>query len=180
MPEETQITTEADLNEIGIDAVPAGEEASDETPTEQVGKSDTPKEGEASPAEELTSLREEVSALKAQLAEERALYSRVNAECAEFAQLYPGIPLSSLTDGIWESVKRGVPIAAAYALEERRAAIADMKANAVNSTNRLLSSGSIDPHASEEYYSPEEVRSMSPAEVRANYSKIISSMQKWH
>ena len=144
------------------------------------GDGERAEEAEASSSDELDTLRAEVASLKAQLTEERAIYSRINAECAEFAELYPNVPLSSLSDGIWDSVKRGVPIAAAYALSERRAAVADMKANAVNSANRQLSSGSIDPHQSEEYYSPEEVKSMTPAQVRANYSKIISSMQKWH
>jgi outer membrane protease len=104
----------------------------------------------------------------------------MNSECAEFNLLYPSISISSLPDSIWESVKKGVPIAAAYALEERRAAVADMKAQSVNAANRQLSSGSIDAPATEEFYTPDEVRAMSPLQVRENYSKIISSMSKWH
>jgi len=186
--DENTVITEQD---VASDTAPGTDK---DTDTENEGREKISSEGaecesdksadvgseETSDANELESLRNEVAALRSQLDEERAIYSRINAECAEFAELYPGVPISSLSDSIWDSVKKGVPIAAAYALAERRASVADMKANAVNSANRLLSSGSIDPHASEEYYSPDEVRSMTPAQVRANYSKIISSMSKWH
>lgn len=136
--------------------------------------------GDTDQLSEIDSLRAELVSLKAQLESERALYSRMNSECAEFNLLYPSVSISSLPDSIWESVKNGVPIAAAYALEERRAAVADMKAQSVNAANRQLSSGSIDAPATEEFYTPDEVRAMSPLQVRENYSKIISSMSKWH
>lgn len=148
---------------------------SDETNDSQPTDSD-----EADNLSEIASLKAEILSLRAQLENERAVYSRMNEECAEFNLLYPSVSISSLSDSIWESVKKGVPIAAAYALEERRAAVADMKAQSVNATNRQLSSGSIEANSAEEFYTPDEVRAMSPSQVRENYSKIISSMSKWH
>ena len=131
-------------------------------------------------ASELDSLRAEVSALRAQLEGERAFYGRMTAECAEFSELYPSVPLSSVPDTIWESVKRGVPIAAAYALYEKKDTVARSKAELINNANSLSSSGPIDSPRAEEYFSPAEVKAMSAAEVRANYSTIIRSMSKWH
>ena len=172
IPDDTPITENTD-----DEMTDAADEPTDEPIGEENEASD---EAESDSVDELEALRAEVESLRAQLNEERAVYSRVNSECNEFARLYPEIPLSSLSEDIWESVKRGVPIAAAYALEERRAAVANMKANTVNENNRRLSSGSVDRLTAEEYFSPDEVRAMTPGEVRANYSKIISSMSKWH
>ena len=135
---------------------------------------------EADNANELEQLRTEVKALKAQLEGERAMYGRMSRECAEFSELYPDVSLSSLPDDIWDSVKKGVPIAAAYALSERKSFLARTKAETVNSANSRLSSGSVDSSSGEEYFSPAEVRAMSSSEVRANYSTIIRSMSKWH
>lgn len=178
MDEEMMITDDTPIAEAtDAEMTEATDEPTGEPTAEETEAAD---EAESDSAHELEALRAEVESLKAQLNEERALYSRVNAECNEFARLYPEVPLSSLSEDIWESVKRGVPIAAAYALEERRAAVANMKASAVNDNNRRLSSGSVDRRTAEEYFSPDEVRAMTPGEVRANYSKIISSMSKWH
>ena len=143
------------------------EEVSDET-------------NDISEPDELEALRNEVKSLKAQLEGERALYGRMSAECAEFAELYPEVSLKSLPDSIWESVKNGVPIAAAYALHERKASLERARAELVNNENSRSSSGSIDSPPTEDYFSPAEVRAMSAAEVRANYSTIIRSMSKWH
>ena len=130
--------------------------------------------------EELNQLRSEIEELRKKLADSQAMYDRIHVECAEFSDLYPDVSLSSLPDSIWESVKKGVPIAAAYALEDRRTLVASQKAERINKGNRTMSSGTLASSPTEEYFSPSEVRSMSSAEVRANYTKIINSMSKWH
>lgn len=178
MDEEIMIPDDTPITENTDDVIT--EAADDPTDEPMAEENEAADETESDSTDELETLRAEVASLRAQLSEERAVYSRVNAEYNEFARLYPEVPLTSLSEDIWESVKRGVPIAAAYALEERRAAVANMKANAVNDNNRRLSSGSVDRRTAEEYFSPDEVRAMTPGEVRANYSKIISSMSKWH
>ena len=167
MIESSPIDEEADLTE----SHPADDEQAPVT---------SDKNGSEVEKDELAALRSEVELLRAQLEGERALYGRLSAECAEFSELYPTVSLSEIPDGIWESVKRGVPIAAAYALHERRAAIEQAKAEQINSANSRASSGSLDSHPNEEFFTPDEVRAMSPAEVRTNYTTIIRSMSKWH
>ena len=162
---------------------------STDTPEETATSPDLPEheasQDESAPIEsvdtdEIEQLREEVKVLKAQLEGERAMYGRMSRECAEFSELYPEVPLSAIPDDIWDSVKKGVPIAAAYALSERKSFLARARAESVNSENSRLSSGSVDSSSNEEYFSPAEVRAMSASEVRANYSTIIRSMSKWH
>ena len=93
--------------------------------------------------------------------------------------LYPQTPLSSLPDNVWQDVKQGIPLAAAYALAERRRAYTEALASSTNEQNKKCSAGAISS-TENEYFSPSEVRAMSQGEVRANYQKIMRSMQKWN
>lgn len=55
-----------------------------------------------------------------------------------------------------------------------------VKADEINRRNAARSAGRAGTNASPEYYSPDEVRAMSAAQVRENYQKIRASMKKWH
>lgn len=106
-------------------------------------------------------------------------FAALGRECEEFNALYPEIPLSSLPESVWEATRQGIPLAAAYALEERRRIRSEEKARESNLRNRQRSTGELRP-AANDFFSPAEVRAMSTAEVRANYQSIMRSMQKWH
>ncbi len=124
-------------------------------------------------------LREELTRLRDELRETRDSLLRREADLAEFQDLYPEISLSSLPDSVWEDVRRGIPLTAAFALSERRRIRTEEKADAVNRANRAASVGAVGGEASG-FFSAREVRAMSPAEVRANYNQIMLSMPKWH
>ena len=132
----------------------------------------------ASAEEQLEQLRGELTRLRAEIAAKDAFLDRVGAECEEFHTLYPEASLSELPDGVWRDVGRGIPLAAAYALAERRRAYTAQQAAISNRENGARSSGSLEP-TEKDYFSPSEVRAMSQSEVRTNYQKIMRSMQKW-
>ena len=132
------------------------------------------------PEEDTQALKEEIESLRLQLEESRSMYDRFHGECMEFSSLYPSVPLSTIPDSIWASVRSGVPLAAAYALAEKKERMAREKAMDINSKNHERSSGALSASKTEEFFTPSEVRAMSAAEVRANYAKIITSMSKWH
>ena len=50
----------------------------------------------------------------------------------------------------------------------------------INEKNRERSFAVKKNFSSDSYFSPTEVKEMSPAEVKANYNKIIDSMSHWH
>ncbi len=131
-------------------------------------------------AQELARLREQVTSLRETLASQKAAYQRAGAEYAEFFTLFPAVSLSALPDDVWQSVQKGVPLAAAYALEERRAAVQAEKAQKVNQINREKSSGALNPTGNSDNFSLAEVRDMTPDEVRANFDKIMESVTQWH
>lgn len=127
---------------------------------------------------ELERLRGELKNLQDQLALKDARLGQISAEFEEFNTLYPNTPLSTLGDRVWADVQRGIPVAAAYALEKRRMEHTAQTAAVSNAQNTFRSSGALGQTQSD-YFSPAEVRAMSQSEVRANYQKIIQSMQKW-
>lgn len=156
------------------------DEATDAVSSDPVQDSDpAPSEATQAPAEDqLDSLRNELKQLRAELNARDGFLTRIGNECEEFRTLYPDTPLSALPDSVWNEVSHGVPIAAAYALFERRRALTEEKAEVYNQANEARSSGALkatDPDC----FSPAEVRAMSQDEVRANYQKIMRSMQDW-
>ena len=133
-------------------------------------------------ASELEQLRGELAQLREELAlrDARTLQEeRITREYAEFCDLYPQIPISSLPQEIWQDVQRGTSLAAAYALAEKKRAVSLERATESNANNRARSAGAVNNAESIEF-SPSEVRAMSSEEVRANLPKIMRSMQKWH
>lgn len=138
------------------------------------------KAAEQNEREAILALKNELAELRQRLEAEKALYGRLYAESSEFSELFPGVTLSAIPESVWECAKKGAPLSAAYALYEKRLAIAKEKAEDVNSKNKELSSGSLSSTKNEEYFTPDEVRAMSAAQVKANYSKIINSMSVWH
>ncbi|MBQ7347182.1 MAG: hypothetical protein IJW55_04435 [Clostridia bacterium] len=123
-------------------------------------------------------LRTELRELRRALDERDAFFGRLGKECEEFSALYPDASLSSLPDSVWDDVRRGIPLAAAYALAERRRARTEERAKESNLENGKRSAGAVGG-AQDDYFSPAEVRAMSQSEVRANYQSIMRSMQKW-
>ncbi len=131
------------------------------------------------PSNELDALREELKQLRKELSERDAFFTRLGGEYEEFKTLYPSIAPETISESIWNDVCRGIPLAAAYALSERRRQYAEEKAEKSNSENRFRSPGAING-GEPEYFTPAEVRAMSRQEVRNNYQKIMSSMKQWN
>ena len=102
----------------------------------------------------------------------------VDAEYLEFARLFPGVSVAGLPDAVCDSVRSGVPLAAAYALYEKQRSFELDSANERNSKNASLSFR-LKENGAEKYFSPDEVKSMSREEVRTNYNRIIESMRHW-
>ena len=132
-----------------------------------------------SDAERADRLGRELEALKAEIGKKEEENSRMLSEYSEFSELFPDVALDSVSESVWENVKRGVPLAAAYALYDRKQYISERDAQTANEKNRANSAGAVGGTSGEEYYSPAEVRAMSREQIRANYDKITASMKKW-
>lgn len=145
----------------------------------QDSDSDPAPDSQAASQERLEQLRNELTQLRTELAEKDIYWARMAEEFEEFRTLYPETAFSSLPDSVWQDVRRGIPVAAAYALAEKKRAYTEMLAQKSNFENQKRSSGALES-VENDYFSPSEVRAMSSDEVRKNYQKIMQSMQKWH
>lgn len=137
------------------------------------------KDTEATPAEalkaEILALKEKISELEA----ERDTQARLVREMSDFSALFPEVDVKCIPDSVWDQVKSGTPLAASYALYEKRIRAEEAKISRINASNATHSAGVAGKDTASEYFSPDEVRKMSPAEVHANYRKIKESMKKW-
>lgn len=137
---------------------------------------------ESAAAKTVDSLLCEIAALKEQIARLEALKqteARILAEIGDFVVLFPDVPVEELPDEVWEGVRSGAPLAAAYALYEKKKYAEAKRIAAINAKNASRSPGAAGTDTASEYFTPDEVRRMSRAEVHANYSKIKESMKKW-
>ncbi|MBE6538493.1 MAG: hypothetical protein E7671_03405 [Ruminococcaceae bacterium] len=144
-------------------------------PEEPFSKEESPKEEES----ELETLRRKNAELTSELEERKKLTQRLEGEIGEFSELFPDVSLSEVPSEVWDEVKRGIPLTASYSKHERKRILNEKKASEINNSARELSSGALGK-SEEYYYTPDEVRKMSAAEVKKNYSHIISSMKRWN
>ena len=133
--------------------------------------------------DEISALKNELEGLRAELRKreetERA-QSRFLGEIAEFEQYFPEVDIHSIPDEIWKRVKGGSSLASSYALFLRSREIEKKKIGDFNEKNRRMSAGSLMRGEGEKYFSPSEVRKMTPAQVRSNYDDIVASMKHWN
>lgn len=155
-------------------------------PTPQIAESDASVEAtlSAEPTEssgeatEAATLTQRIIQLERELAEERVAVRRMMEECGEFSSCFPDVSLQSVPEDVWNRVREGVPLAAAYALYEKKRNSQRAQADARNQQNAAQSSGVI-CGGDARYFSPAEVRAMSRGEIRQNYDRIFESMRHW-
>lgn len=176
------VTEETELLAFGDGEVPL-EEASEEpflNEDVELPEEDSEKSAEA---DEVAALKEELEALRAQLKareeEERATL-RMNAELFEFEEYFPEVELASIPDEIWKKVKSGASLSASFALFKRREELKNKRISDLNTKNRKMSAGSIAGGEGEKYFSPSEVKRMTPEQVKSNYDRILESMRHWN
>ncbi len=138
----------------------------------------TPVEQEDEASDELTVLRARVEELEAQLAEREYLSARIGRECDEFVSYFPEVSLHAVPDEVWGQVKSGVPLSAAYALYEKKQQKQQEEIERIGARGAAMTAGGMGA-AGDEYFSPSQVRAMSPVQVRENYDRIFESMRHW-
>ena len=124
-------------------------------------------------------LHTELDDLRAKLEKAERAAREITEGWREFTELYPDADISALPDSFNAALERGIPPAAAYALELRRREVEQIKIARADRKAREQSFGRIES-VEDSLYSPAEVRAMKPAEVRKNIEKIRRSMKSWH
>lgn len=149
----------------------------------------TPEQDPPTPAEDIPEpsaeederevLRAEIERLRSHIEKSEADRQKGIGELEEFGRLYPDVGLDSIPDEVWEKVRCGLPLSAAFAVYERERSLLESFAKEVNSRNSALSAGNAGASPQSDYFSPDEVKAMSHKEVRENYASIRRSMDYW-
>ncbi len=103
---------------------------------------------------------------------------RSESESLLFKELFPDTDKETIPDSVKnEAQEKGIPLVAAYAIYERRRQIAASIADARNKTNAGRSSGPLGKADNfGEALSIEQIRAMSPTEVRRHYKQIMKTL----
>ena len=169
------LTENVDEENISEDCESSGEIYKDTVPS-----SNDQANGVQNDSETIEELKKQIADLKEMIRIRTEEQERLTREIGEFSELFPEKTLEDIPESIWQDVRRGIPLAAAYALLEKKKQLETEKAYNVNKRNARLSAGMVGVGTSSEYFTPDEVRAMSRSEVRENYAKIIESMKKWN
>lgn len=162
--------TEQTLMEVSRDEADEAELSEQETSPEQGVDEPTP--------DETAVLQARIRELEEQIAAREQLSDRIGRECSEFETYFPEISLQRVPDEVWGQVREGVPLSAAYALYEKKQQRQMANAQRIGQRGSSMTAGLVDA-AGDEYFSPSQVRAMSPREVRQNYDRIFESMRHW-
>ena len=166
--DESAVSVSADGNMEEV-AEPASIEATEENASEKAEDTQI----------DVNALKSELDELRAMLAKKEEEQSRLIEEMSEFSRLFPNVSVGNIPDEVKSRVKSGIPLCAAYALYEKKREALNLRANEINARNAHTAAGSAGKNTSGEYFSPDEVRTMSRKEVHENFSKIKNSMKFW-
>ena len=117
--------------------------------------------------------------------------ARVNEEITEFSSQYPDVNVSELFEN--ESFMNfageylgKVPLTVAYGMYQKSASFKQAQDDAITKratqlANSQASVGALSTagQANDGYFTEEQVRKMSPAEIKKNYEKIRESQARW-
>lgn len=103
---------------------------------------------------------------------------RTDAEDSMFRELFPDVDRESIPDCVTlEASEKNIPLVAAYALYEKRRSIAASIAELRNKNNAGRSSGPLGKYDNfGEALSIEQIRAMTPAQVRRHYKQIMKTL----
>ncbi len=111
------------------------------------------------------------------LKEDCRLQAHRSAQQAEFRVLYPEVDIDSLPDCVTNDPS--LPLAAAYALYERKKAQSALQAQAQNEANLQKSSGAVrGAGAQDGIFSLDEIKEMSGKDIRTHYADVLRSLKK--
>lgn len=98
-----------------------------------------------------------------------------------FRTLFPDVKGEQIPQEVWDRVETGESLSAAYALFAVKQYREEEKVSRINEENGKKAPPPIEGGSTEgDYFSPEAVKNMSRSEIRKNYDKILSSMEKWN
>ncbi|MBQ3075352.1 MAG: hypothetical protein IJC26_04720 [Clostridia bacterium] len=126
-------------------------------------------------------LSERIPASEEEVQEQVSPEQRMEEDIELFRALFPEVKGEEIPQEVWDRVEQGESLAASYALFAVKKYRQEQRVSRVNEENGKKAPPPVEGGDKEgEYFSPEAVKNMSRNEIRKNYDKILSSMEKWN
>ena len=101
-------------------------------------------------------------------------------DVALFHELFPTLSVEDIPEEVWSEVEAGEGLAKSYALYAVKEYREQERVRAVNEENAKKAPPAVRHDGGDsDYFSPEAVKSMSPAQVKKHYQAILASMDSW-
>ena len=111
---------------------------------------------------------------------EKEVKKNLESELKILFELFPDINVDDIPDEVFEKSDNGKSLAAQYALyylkEEKKKAEQKEK----EEENLKAATPDVKNATQDAYFTPDDVRGMTEAEIRRNYKTIMKSMEKWN
>ena len=118
---------------------------------------------------------------EAEAEEETSPENLMEEDIELFRKLFPEVKGEEIPQEVWARVEKGESLAASYALFAVKQYREEERVKLVNEENGKKAPPPVEGSGGEgDYFSPEAVKNMSRSEIRKNYDKILSSMEKWN
>ncbi len=135
--------------------------------------------GESVPSELLDEIKESRKYMREEKsrAEEQ---KKVDGDIELFRELFPEVSADSIPSEVWDEVGKGASLTGAYAIFQRKNDILGIRAENFNKGLEKTAPINITEGDGESFITSGDVESMSPAEIKKNYKKILLSLKKWN
>ncbi|MBQ4037848.1 MAG: hypothetical protein IJC84_06980 [Clostridia bacterium] len=101
-------------------------------------------------------------------------------DVALFHELFPALSAEDIPEEVWREVEAGESLAKSYALYAVKEYREQERVRAVNEENAKKAPPAVRHDGGDgDYFSPEAVKGMSPAQVKKHYQAILTSMDSW-
>ncbi len=125
--------------------------------------------------------KEKETAESASEEEKKDPVDKLKEDVELFHALFPEVSGENIPQEVWDRVEMGESLAASYALYTVKENREEEKIRKINEENSKKAPPPIQTAgADEDYFSPEAVKKMTRSEIKENYDKILSSMEKWN
>lgn len=133
--------------------------------------------------EKAEEISQPISAAEAKEAEAEAVEEKalpMEEDVALFHELFPALTAEDIPEEVWREVEAGESLAKSYALYAVKEYREQERVRAVNEENAKKAPPAVRHDGGDgDYFSPETVKGMSPAQVKKHYQAILTSMDSW-
>lgn len=104
---------------------------------------------------------------------------KLKEDINELLELFPKLKAEAVPEEVWDRVREGDSLCAAYCLWVVKKAKEQLHIRDVNEKRSQAAPPPVADKGEEEFFTRETVKNMSPQQVRKHFNAILNSMDRW-